>query len=208
MEENSSNLRKGSTAYHRSRECYSGIQGLRAEIVHNKSFLRGGRHRPPYFMLNYDKIYRSMYKAAHKLAKKTNYKYEPDELVNACWIMGAIQRLDNIKFAYKRAMFDMIDYIRLQEKLRSKAQPDILEFLPNTYIVENKEPELDKRDQVDNIISVLEPMERLIIKLYLDDFNFQEIGKITGYHPSRISQVFPGIIDQLRERVRSLHEKP
>ncbi len=61
----------------------------------------------------FKQIEKNLYAAAWAMHKKFPM-YEVDELVNAVWLIGDVQRVSDIKFVRKRAYYDMIQYIRTQ----------------------------------------------------------------------------------------------
>lgn len=59
----------------------------------------------------FEQIEKPLYSAARAMRRKFPM-YEVNELVNAVWLKGDVQRVANIKFVRKRAYYDMIHYLR------------------------------------------------------------------------------------------------
>lgn len=69
--------------------------------------------------LTYEQLAPALYKQARKLCGNIS-GFQVHELINACWLMGEIQKLESINFAQARAKYDMLDYIRRETGSRPK----------------------------------------------------------------------------------------
>ena len=86
---------------------------------------------------------------------------------------------------YRVALNTAIDIIRKQCLLPKHTELSIAEY----NIAENRNNgESDKKDKLYLAINLLSEMEKAIIILYLEDFNYKEIAEITG-----ISENYAGV---------------
>ena len=69
--------------------------------------------------LTYEQLTPALYKQAGKLCDNIP-GFQVHELVNACWLMGNIQKLKTLKYAMGRARYDMLDYIRDETGSRNR----------------------------------------------------------------------------------------
>ena len=161
--------------------------------------------------------------------KFANHKYEVDELINEVWLIGRVPKLSNIRFAYRRTYFDIIEYIRTQEgrkKLWYSQVPDSkyrthfksmnadLEFHKNdtgdhnTYEIfmgvdDSSFAQVDFKEELNLLMEGFIREQKLIVKLKLEGFNQTEIGLVIGVSESRISQIMIDIGIQLLEKIKS-----
>jgi len=176
-------------------------------------------------MLTYKQLKPILYRAAWIFA---NYKYEVDELINAVWLMGDVQKLPDIRLAYHRIRYDMINYIRTQEgrKKRSHSLKPSHKYRTN-FVSYNAETDFDDNDEhttyemylsteddgfakvdfEDELESLMKSacnncLDRLIVKMRLDGFTHKEIGKVFGLSESRISQIMTGIGKRLLVKIK------
>lgn len=158
--------------------------------------------------LSYQQLKPILYRIAPRFA---NYKYEINELVNAVWLMGNVQKLENIKFAAHRIRYDIIDYIRSQEGRKGRPKLSVCSLnarLPNSTddgkpntlerYLGRDDPSLftvDFDDNVDRLVrqSCNNRQERLVLKLKLAGFTLREIGKIVGITESSICYIMQRI---------------
>ena len=178
--------------------------------------------------LTYEQLAPALYKQARALAKKC-FAFEADELVAECWLIGNVQKLKTIKYASKRAYYDMIDYIRLQTGCRNTKKAKAKgKFVPKTtslYTVfgaadDNKEHQLkdilpgksdgrmeriDTKDLFEKLCKGLDRQESLILKLiYVDGFNQAETGRVIGHSESRVSQLLKNLLPRIRVILENL----
>ncbi len=129
-------------------------------------------------MLTYEDVAPALWTVAGKLAKKSKQRFDPKELVSECWLQGRIQRLSNIKFAYQRAYFDMIDYMRREEKERIRNSISISEeFHPYKEHVFS----IEEADEIKALLKGVPWKQKKICRLLIEGYNRQEIAKITGH---------------------------
>lgn len=170
----------------------------------------------------------------HMAGKFANHKYEVDELINAVWVIGDVQKLPDIRLAYKRIYYDIIIYIRTQEgrKYRAYSRKPSYKYRikvisydaevdmhksgtepseHNTYeMFMGKEnvgfAEVDFKDELELLLKhvCINYEERLIIKMKLDGFTNEEIGKVIGVVSSRISQINTNIGKRLLANITSI----
>jgi RNA polymerase sigma factor (sigma-70 family) len=175
--------------------------------------------------LTYEQLAPSLYKWANIFACKFN-EFERDELVNAVWEIGRIQKLKNIKFASRRAKNDMIDYMRRKTDLRivrrweekGKNYPKKVSL---QKMMENKESdkpfqtlqcktdpgpaEIDTKDLFEQLCKGLDRHDTLILKLmFFEEMNQEEIAKIVGVTESRISQRTANLLLRTRAKLKKL----
>jgi len=179
-----------------------------------------------YDMLTYEELKPILVHTAMKFA---NYKYEVDELVNAVWLMGDVQKLPDIRLAYKRIHYDIIEYIRTQEgrKHRANTRESSYKYRTNfksynaeTEFVDNYEhstyemfmgdedvgfAKVDFKDELESLIkgSCNNCEDRLIVKMRLDGFTLAEIGKTIDLTESRISQLMTDLGKRLLVKIKS-----
>lgn len=173
--------------------------------------------------LTYEQLAPALYKQAMALHRKYPW-FQVNELVAECWLMGNVQKLKSIKFASKRAYYDMIDYIRRQTGSRNtKIALAKGKFVPKTYSLStylsgeeldgshyelqdiaqgviDLEPErIDTKDLFEKLCKGLSRQETLILKLiFIDGFNQAEAGKVIDFTESRISQLLSNILPRIR----------
>ena len=101
-----------------------------------------------YNMLTYEELHPVLVHIARKFA---NYKYDIDELINEVWIIGAVQKLPDIRLAYKRIRYDIITYIRTQEGRKSQTHSRKSSYKYRTKITSyNAEVDLHKGGTIPN----------------------------------------------------------
>jgi hypothetical protein len=156
--------------------------------------------------LTYEQLKPALEKWGNFFAKYF-YSIEKDELINAVWEKGDVQKLKRIQFASERIRWDMIDYIRQVNKSRMAARWEasgkhfpkfksihnvlysqdvfFLSVLPAKPDLHN-DPEI--RDLFDYITKGMTRESQLMIKLYyLKGFNHAEIARVIGCAESLIS---------------------
>ena len=180
-------------------------------------------------MLTYEELKPILIHMARRFA---NYKYEVNELINAVWLIGEVQKLPDIRLAYKRIHYDIIEYMRTQEgrkrqatgksdrkyrtNFKSYSRQTELEDNDNTYeMFLGKEDigfakvdigfaKVDFDDELKLLIKQVcnNDEKRLIIKLRLEGLTHPEIGKTIGVCSSRISQIMSNIGKRLLINIR------
>lgn len=164
--------------------------------------------------------------------KFCNFKYEYNELVNAVWEMGRVQKLTDIRLAYGRIYYDCIDYIRVCEgretagiKTKQK-KVRITNFSALDYDDEDSNIEgilqsrksfgkvigtLDEKvwliDMVEYLIKGLEVKHRIIFRLCLAGLTNKQIGEHVGYSESRISHILKFIRATIKQRLLKTERK-
>lgn len=169
-------------------------------------------------MLTYEELKPILIHMARRFA---NYKYEVNELINAVWLIGEVQKLPDIRLAYKRIHYDIIEYMRTQEgrkrqatgksdrkyrtNFKSYSRQTELEDNDNTYemFLGKEDIGFAKVDFDDELkLLIKQDEERLIIKLRLEGLTHPEIGKTIGVCSSRISQIMSNIGKRLLINIR------
>jgi len=180
--------------------------------------------------LTYEQLAPSLYKQARKLVAKSHGRFQTHELVNACWLRGNVQKLKTIKFASKRAYYDMIDYIRDETGLRNdKKAREAGKFVPNaislhtfigdeelngTYfelqetlpgITDRGQERIDTKDLFERLCRGLDWQDALALKLrFIEGFDLEEIGRTIGLTGSRISQLLKNMLPRLKVILENL----
>ena len=182
-------------------------------------------------MLTYEELHPILVHIARKFA---NYKYDIDELINEVWIIGAVQKLPDIRLAYKRIRYDIITYIRTQEGRKSQTHSRKSSYKYRTKITSyNAEVDLHKGGTIPDEHSTYEMFmcgedddyaevdfknelelllkhtcisceEMLIIKMKLGGYTLKEIGKVVGVVESRISQINTNVGKRLLANITSI----
>lgn len=173
--------------------------------------------------LTYEQLAPALHKWAFIYAKKYP-QFQVDELVNAVWLIGRVQKLKHIKFASRRVRYDMIDYMRKQTRCRVDARlrgqgkfvpttqslqhrlTDDLELQDTIAVKTNLEhADIDTRDLFDKLCKGMSRMETLIVKLlFIEGFGQVEIGKVAGLSESRISQMLTNLLPRMRVILKNL----
>jgi len=187
-------------------------------------FQRCGLER--YKMLTYEELQPVLYRIAYMFA---NYKYDVNELINAVWVIGNVQKLPDIRLAYKRIYYDMIIYIRTQEgrkkqsysqKPSTKYRAYTTSYNAETEFADNYEhstyemfmgkedggfAKVDFKDELESFMKRVcnNCEDRLIVKMRLDGYTLREIGKVVGVVESRISQILTNIGERLLANITS-----
>jgi len=177
-------------------------------------------------MLTHEELEPVLYCVARKFA---NYKYDVNELVNAVWLIGNVQKLPDIRFAYKRIYYDIITYMRTQEGRKKRfytQEPDykyrthINSMNANVVFSDNSEHrtyemfmgeedgnfrKVDFEDELELLLKRVcnNHLELFIVKMRLDGFNLREIGKIIGLSESRISQMMTALGKRLIVKIKN-----
>ena len=166
-------------------------------------------------LLTYEQLAPALYKWASILSHRFPM-FERDELVNAVWLMGRIQKVKHIKFASKRAKCDMIDYIRMQtgSRLRRKL-PKVCSLETsidsNGHMLKsiisytcNGMAEVDAKDLFKRLCKGLSKRDVKVLKLrVLDGLNMREIAEKMGFTQSNASI----ILERIRERTKEIMSK-
>jgi RNA polymerase sigma factor (sigma-70 family) len=179
--------------------------------------------------LTYEQLAPALYKQAGILAKKC-FAFKAHELVAECWLMGNVQKLKSIKFASRRAYYDMIDYIRLETGCRNTKKALAKgKFVPKTYslsthlsgeeldgshyelqelvpgVIDRGSERFDTKDLFDRLCRGLDQQEALILKLtFLENFKRKEVGKVAGLTESRISQLLSNLLPRIATILQNL----
>ena len=179
--------------------------------------------------LTYEQLAPAMYRWAIHFAGRFR-QFEIHELINEVWQKGKIQKLENIKFASKRARNDMIDYIRNETKFRKpkidrryKIKTKSALRIPNMTSVESRMPpgssilsilkaridprtaEVDTKDLFRRLCRGLKPLDALALKLWVVvGYNQHEIARITGYKASYISLRLKSILPEIKQKLLKL----
>lgn len=157
----------------------------------------------------FDQIKNHLYKAAIRFYHKFPNKYEVDEIVNIVWVMGNVQKLDNIKYVSGRAYFDVIDHVRKQEGSKAMRYGVINDQVREINNMHHRDPAyektdffsdvvnkydcvecVDNKDQAEYILSCLPEQDAQVLrKYYLEDLNLKEVGEKLGLSESRVSAI-------------------
>lgn len=129
-------------------------------------------------MLTYEEVAPALWTVAGKLAKKSKHRFDPKELVSECWLKGRIQRLSDKKFACQRAYFDMIDYMRKEDRQRTRNSITVGEEF---HISKEYLTPLEIQDEVRVLLKGLPRKQKKICRLLIEGYSRQEIAEITGH---------------------------
>ena len=173
--------------------------------------------------LTYEQLKPSLFKWA---GKYQNNQFEFWELINAAWLGGRIQKIQNRRYISVAVRCAMVDYMRgvtkSQERKR-RAKKGI--FYPHEYnftsveIVsdgghdkglgkniessEDSYKKVDEEDYFNQLMKGFTRREKLIIRLrYKERFTLREIGKIVGVNESYISVVHTELMKRLWDKIR------
>jgi hypothetical protein len=148
-------------------------------------------------MLTYEELAPILHKYAYQFANQSGGKYTPHELINQCWLRKCYD-LPDIKMAHARIRFDMIDYMRLNERRSRKFRIttitlDIKLFEPG-YI---QTYPIDLKDEIRHIIQYLSKEDRKICRMLLKGYTQTEIAEALkipkgslGYRMRTIRRLF------------------
>ncbi len=175
-------------------------------------------------MLTFKELESALHKWAHHFQ---NDRFEHWELINQVWMMGNIQKLKYIKFASQRIKWDMIDYMRASDKTKTKKRCEEKgKHFPRQYSISTFpsaeddngtgalrdkicKQKLNMEDCLNVIFEKCSRTIKLMMKLkFIDGFQFNEIAKILGYHPTRITQLYTEIIirKSLMQKVKRIYD--
>jgi len=158
------------------------------------------------------------------LRKYCNNKYEMHELINAVWVKGRVQKLEDIRLAKNCIDKSAIDYMRVRDgrtfqgkpnrrkrsRLRSLDQPmwsDDREITPADFTPTESPKVLDRiiaKELRNFLMTGLRPMERLTLSMLSDNFSVREIAQAAGYHPTRISQIKTAMMEKLQDKYNAV----
>ncbi len=143
------------------------------------------------------------------LPRFCNHKYEFWELLNEVWLQGKVQKLSDIRLAYKVIESGCIDYMRVQEgrivkgrrhgKKRLRFQSSDRQIVDSQRPVTLAQTIADKgrpvgesahwREELQALSSGCTRTERLMLSMTSEGFTLDEIGRAAGYAQSRMSQL-------------------
>ena len=126
---------------------------------------------------------------------KNDFRYEFWELVNEIWVSGRLQKLSNIRLAYKAATYALLDFFRKENNRlmnnRNRANKT-RKRIQEKPLVEIKSYEhkkicsygdcglIDSQDEVNFALHDLSLDEKLIIEMRLMGFTCRQIGRKLG----------------------------
>ena len=144
-----------------------------------------------------------------------NRRFEIDELVNAVWLTGEVQKVNNILYAAKRAEFAIIEYIRSELNGR---KTDKVEFVSldagDETALKYTLPQGDaNKAQIDMIEAdyrrnlydqaELTGRQRLIVNLLVQGYTQRQISAKIGYSQLTVSLE----VKKSRKKVKKALEK-
>lgn len=158
-------------------------------------------------MASYEQAERCLnYWAAH-YSRMYGYKLEMNELINAAWAFGDIQKVTNPAFLPKRARFCIKHIVRTMLGFRNKHR--LLLFDPTKeygFAYKGREfGAVETRDFWDYIygLRALDRTQKEILWLrYNEQRTYKEIGFMLGYHRTRIMQKHVAAIELLRAIIK------
>jgi hypothetical protein len=187
-----------------------------------------------WIMLTYEELEKVLYVVAKKYAKHLGGKVQVDELVNAVWLKGNIQKLPDIRLAWRRAIYDMIDYVRTEFGYKDRcrilstgklnpnygrpgpkmrvhmrtidtcATEDGMTLAETLGECDLRFNEIDESDFFNFICHNLTRREKLIVSLKLHGFTHKEVGEVVELAESRVSQI---LIKEIGPRILvNLHD--
>lgn len=148
-----------------------------------------------------------------------NNRFDKWELINAAWADGAVRFLpeSKVRWASARIMWDMQQYMRKRDRLRSRRLTakskgcDVVyvnnftdigpEDIGFTNLMPAEELDVGAEDVVEFLTShsSLSMIERLIAKLYyIDGLSSREVGEACGISESRVSQLRTAFVERLK----------
>ncbi len=155
--------------------------------------------------------------ALHKWARYFhNAHFEHWELINAVWLMGNIQILAHINFASQRIKWDMMDYMRENQRMRQRKRwEEKGKVFPsemfvgtfdddNTFEFQDKisEPDLDMDDLFGFLLKGCSQTFSQIIRLrFFEDYNFDEISEIIGSKSTTVYASYRNGMKILKKRL-------
>ena len=165
--------------------------------------------------LTFEEIKLSMLKWGYYFA---NRRFDPWELINSAWLYGKVRFLpkSKLKFASQRIKWDMMEYMRIRERLRARRLAESKgRHMPYTnnfadmpiesedFIssIPAKNYDTDAKDTMDFITNhpSLSRSEKLILKLYYaEGYTQRETAKILGVSEGRVSQVRIDLLKRLK----------
>ena len=172
----------------------------------------------------FEQIEGQLYNAAYAICRKFPNRFEPNELVNEVWVFGDVQRVESVKYVYKRAYYDMVKYIRSlygNSFMRSKDSSgnfsrnkhnmancydqthyDFFEF----SVVDDGEQcfnYLDNHEAVERALSCLEnkdPRAAKVLRMYfLEEMILKDVAKEIGLSEAGVFLVKNKALETIRE---------
>ena len=159
-------------------------------------------------MNEYEEIAPDMFRAARRLS---SYRFTDEDLVHEAWLREGVQKVKR-KYVYRRAIYDMIDFLRLQDGRVGKASNG--RYKVNTPVWLDGEDKSDwepfvnggigaiaAKDWFEWAIKNLNRREKLLLKLrYYESFKVLEIARVLGCKESNVYCLHRGAMRKLREK--------
>jgi RNA polymerase sigma factor (sigma-70 family) len=164
-----------------------------------------------------------LYNQAYKLCKKYGDRFEADELVNEAWLIGDVQRQENIKYVGNRAYWDMMEYIRRETKGRitkyreQKGEKGVHKEITNidvedklSYFEQIECDSIKRSDQrcedLDFLGHVMSNIRRsgshFLMMYYFDHLTLKELGKRYGIEETSACNKKKKIIEDIQSELR------
>ena len=157
------------------------------------------------------------------VARRRNFNnlFEINELINEAWKRKSVREAKEPYILYTRAKNAMIDYIRIQngrphywdtKKVSKKVLKPSHKYRTFFHSLQTEdgfiiEPivflsnEIEHREHLNRLIKNLTRTQKLIVKLRINGFKNREIGEIIPCSESRVSQIWMGLKEILKERM-------
>lgn len=147
-------------------------------------------------MITYESLAPILHSQAYKLASNSHGRYIAHELIAECLLKGKCQQLPDIKIAYKRIRYDMIDYMR---KVSGERRCKHLTFITLDIKIFNPQcvDHVDLKDEIRYIFQNLSERDVNICRMLRSGYTKSEICEILkiprgslGYRLSKIRDLF------------------
>ena len=129
---------------------------------------------------------------ALKFSKRSQGKYEKDELMNEAWLRKNVRTSNKPSYLFMASRSAMIDYMRVQQKSRNVHQAHLHPLYTETgFSIEpviKPKNDLDFFSDLDTMLERFSRTNKLITKLMLRSIPMTQIAKAVGLSASRVHQ--------------------
>ena len=157
--------------------------------------------------MEFERIAPMLYTICANYARKMDYKYSRDELINAVWAQGKVEKITNPKYLSRRIAHDCVEYIRQQEgwRLKHKVKFTSLDDTPwfaERKAITNGTKAVIEEDTWKFLLKGLSRTDQLIARCLGEGCTFREAGKAAGMMPNTAlkraqQRIRPHLIERL-----------
>lgn len=141
-----------------------------------------------------EQILRILNTVARKWSKRSEGRFEVDELVNQVWTYGYVQKLKDIQLVWGRADLDMKHYMRTTMYWRyrkMKKGTDLRRIIKRISLFDEK---IFERDQINHLTTGMSRKHRLLLNLLAEGFTVTESANIVGYSKAWVTLNIAAIV--------------